>query len=461
MAFESLLNKPVRHIVGLMSGTSADGIDAVLCAIQGFGKECRAKVLHMSTVDYPEHIHAALVGKPWDMKAADVARLSFLLGQMLADAALKCINEAGFEPEDVDLISSHGQTIAHFPDTDHPLFPVAATLQIGDLSVIAKRSGILTAGDFRPADMAVGGEGAPLVPYVDWILLGDPVKGRIVQNIGGIGNLTYLPPKSTLCFDNDACGDLEGVDRDSVGSSVGSIHNGRTGSLDGISKGDARRPGSDVAAGTCSSTDSDVNGTRCSLDDVIAFDTGPGNMMVDMLAAIISDSRQIMDKDAEMAEAGALDAELLETLLKEPYYAAPPPKSTGRELFGQDYINRILEAARPKTLQDYLNVIRTVSELTVRSMVDSYLKWVFPRGPVHEVIVGGGGAQNPYFMRRLREELPGIGVLTHDQVGISSKAKEALAFAILGNELLGGVPNNVPGATGASRRTIMGKVAFP
>ncbi len=402
MAFETLRNQPVRHIVGLMSGTSADGIDAVLCAVQGFGKACKARVLHMSTVDYPDHIHDALVGKPWDMKAADIARLSFLLGQMLADAALKCISEAGFDPKDIDLISSHGQTIAHFPDTDHPLFPVAATLQIGDLSVLAKRSGILTVGDFRPADMAVGGEGAPLVPYVDWILLGDPVKGRIVQNIGGIGNLTYLPPSGTL-----------------------------------------------------------DDGKSTSSDSVIAFDTGPGNMMVDMLATIISEGREVMDRDAKMTEAGELDLKLLETLLEEPYYSAPPPKSTGRELFGRDYVERILDMARPETRRDYLNVIRTVSELTVRSMVDSYRAWVFPRGPVHEVIVGGGGALNPYFMRRLREELPGIRVLTHDQVGISSKAKEALAFAILGNELLGGVPNNVPGATGASRPTIMGKVAFP
>lgn len=394
MSFESLRKKPVRHIVGLMSGTSADGIDAVLCAIEGFGKDCRARILHMSTLDYPESMRGALVGNPWEMNAESVARLSFLLGEMLAEAALKCIREAGFAPVDIDLISSHGQTIAHFPDTNHPLFPVRATLQIGDISVIAKRTGIMTAGDFRPSDMAVGGQGAPLVPYADWILFRDPAKGRIIQNIGGIGNLTYLPPD-------------------------------------------------------------------CDMDSVIAFDTGPGNMMVDMLASIISGGRETMDRDAKMAEAGEVDSKLLDYLLSEPYYSVTPPKSTGRELFGRDYVNRILEFANPANEAQYLSVIRTVSELTVRSMVDSYRAWVFPRGPVHEVIVGGGGALNPYFMRRLREELPGVSVQTHDQAGIPSKAKEALAFAILGNELLGGVPNNIPGATGASRPTIMGKVAFP
>ncbi len=397
MNLQPLRGKPWRLIVGLMSGTSADGIDAVLCRIKGTGKDTEVQELHMSSSPYPDAIRQALVERPWDLRAEEVARLNFALGELFAASALKCIEEAGMTPAGIDLISSHGQTIAHFPGTGHAgktWRDIPGTLQIGDLSVIAKRTGILTVGDFRPGDMALGGQGAPLVPYVDWALFSNPSKGVILQNIGGIANLTYL------------------------------------------------RPGANI-------------------DDVVAFDTGPGNMAVDILAEITTNGRLKMDEDAGLACQGELDTGLLERLLEEPYYRLAPPKSTGRELFGPDYVDRILLLSKPSSESAYHDVIRTVSEITVRTIVDSYRTWVFPRGPVHEVIVTGGGAHNPYFMRRLEEELPGIKVFTGDSAGMASQSKEALAFAVLGNELVCGGPNNVPGATGAARRTVLGKIALP
>jgi anhydro-N-acetylmuramic acid kinase len=374
-----------------MSGTSADGVDAVLCEVAGSGRGLQAKVLHMATVEYPAPVRNLLLGDLRKLSAEEVCRLNFLVADVFSSATLKCINEAGLSPSDIDAVSSHGQTLTHFPKPDHPVLPVRATLQVGDISVIAQSTGILTVGDFRPADMAQGGQGAPLVPYVDFALMAKPGVGRVVQNIGGIGNCTYLPQS-------------------------------------------------------------------CSTGEVVAFDTGPGNMVVDALVSMLTNGRETMDRDARMALSGTVDRGLLDGLLANPYFRLPPPKSTGREDFGVQYARSLLEASPSADPRD---IVATASELTVTTIVAAYRDFILPRGPIDQVIVGGGGARNPYFMKRLREDLAPSEVMTHEDVGIPDQAKEALAFAILGNELLMGQPNNVPAATGARKPVVMGKIALP
>ncbi len=390
-------DKQVKLIVGLMSGTSADGVDAVLCEIEGSGPGLRAKALHLATVLYPPPVRELLLGDLRRLDAEEVCRLNFFIAEAFADAALKCVSEAGLSPNDISAISSHGQTLTHFPRPDHPILPVRATLQVGDISVIAQRTGILTVGDFRPADMAQGGQGAPLVPYVDFVLLAHPELGRVVQNIGGIGNCTYLPPS-------------------------------------------------------------------CGAADVVAFDTGPGNMVVDALMAILTDGRDTMDRDGAMALSGTPDEALLARLLDHPFFGRRPPKSTGREEFGIQYAQALLKAAgatKDTGPMKAANIIATASQLTVATIVRAYRDFILPKGPVDQVIVGGGGARNPYFMKGLREGMAPAVVLTHEDVGIPDQAKEALAFAVLGNELLMGHHNNVPSATGARKPVVMGKIALP
>ena len=383
-----------RLIVGLMSGTSADGVDTVLCEIEGCGTECKAEVKHLTSVRYPAEVRDILLGDLRHLTAEEVARLDFLVADVFSKAALLCLREAGVKPEDVDAVSSHGQTLVHLPRPDHEVLPVRATLQVGDISVIAQRTGILTVGDFRPADMAAGGQGAPLVPYADFVLFTHPERGRVIQNIGGIANCTYLPP-------------------------------------------------------------------GCQMEDVLAFDTGPGNMVVDALMRMLTDGRESMDEDGAMASRGEVHQRLLEKYLDNPYFRLPPPKSTGREDFGTEFAATFLRSASDLGLTDPADIMATASELTVKTISMAYRDFVLPRGPVHEVIVGGGGSRNPYFMKGLAREMPAAKILRHEDLGIPDKAKEALAFAILGNELIAGRPNNVPSATGASRQVVMGKIAFP
>lgn len=404
-----ICSKPSRMIIGLMSGTSADEVDACLCEISGFGPDTRARVVHLASVDYPSHVRHLLTHKIGSLDVEEVARLNFLIARVFAQATLKCIEEADYDKSDMDLIASHGQTLAHFPDTDHESLPVRATLQVGDISVIAQLTGIVTVGDFRPADMAQGGQGAPLVPFADYILFRDASLGRIVQNIGGIANLTYLPP-------------------------------------------------------------------GCTPEDVIAFDTGPGNMVVDAVVDMLTQGKQTMDTDGKLAFSGTVNRLFLDHLMSNEYFAKLPPKSTGREAFGQQYTAEILDeykhflgtSGESWDPVPYLeDIAATVSELTVQSIISSYKSWVLPKGPIDEVILGGGGARNAYFVTRLKQELSKLNpctkvkVLTHQDFGISDKAKEALAFAILGNQFIGGMANNIPSATGAARPVVMGKLALP
>lgn len=400
--------KPQRVVLGLMSGTSVDGIDAVLVEITGNGSGPQrvhgpretVRQLAFSTYPFPPSLRERVfrLFDPATARIDEVCALDFLLGELFAAAALALLQEHRYAPEDVDVLGTAGQTVWHAPDPVAAELSTAwsgevlitrATLAIGQSAVIAERTGILTIGDLRVRDIAAGGHGAPLVSYADWVLLGDERLGRCVQNIGGIGNVTYLPP---------------GADR----------------------------------------------------HEVIAFDTGPGNMVIDGVAEAVSGGRLRFDRDGELAAKGHVHAELLARWLADPYFALPPPKTTGRELFGLPFVRRVLADGAAATVAG-ADLVATVTALTAESIARAYRDFVAPRGPVDEVIVGGGGARNPTLLSMLRERLPGVPVVTHEERGLDSRAKEAIAIAVIANDALVGLDTNLPGATGG-RPTVLGKV---
>jgi anhydro-N-acetylmuramic acid kinase len=313
-----------------------------------------------------------------------------MLGEEFARTALAVIRGAKCRRADIAAIGSHGQTIHHLPNARTP-----STLQIGEAAVIAERTGITTVADFRVRDMAAGGQGAPLVPYADWALFTHCAKPRIVQNIGGIGNLTFLPP-------------------------------------------------------------------RAELGDVLAFDTGPGNMLIDALMTTLTHGRQTFDHDGRWAARGRVSERLLSELMAHPFLRRRPPKTTGREEFGEASVERILSLARQRRLRAE-DLIATATAFTAATIAEAYRRYVFPRITARQrgalqIILGGGGAKNPTLRRMLAERV-GTGLwFSHEDFGIANTAKEALAFAILAHETLLGQPGNVPSATGASRAVVLGKI---
>jgi anhydro-N-acetylmuramic acid kinase len=373
-----------------MSGTSADGIDAVVAEIAGRGRLLRARVLaHVhqpfSPVMRRRILHLCLHGT-----VAEICELNFALGERFAHAALAAIRRAKRRPGDIAAIGSHGQTIHHLPNARTP-----STLQIGEAAVIAERTGITTVADFRVRDMAAGGQGAPLVPYADWALFTDKTRARIVQNIGGIGNLTFLPP-------------------------------------------------------------------RAELDQVVAFDTGPGNMVMDALMTALTRGRQTFDRDGRWAARGHVSEKLLAEMLTHPFLQRRPPKTTGREEFGELFLGRILASARRLRLRPE-DMVATATAFTAATIADAYRRFVFPKVKAGDrealqIILGGGGAKNPTLRGMLAERIGAGELLTHEDFGIANAAKEALAFAILAHETLLGNPCNVPNATGARRAAVLGKI---
>lgn len=385
---KSLFDKKEKLVVGLMSGTSRDGIDAALVKIIGSGGDTRIELIKFICIPYSEEIRKGLEGLTPLCTVADVSRLNFLIGGAFANAALSVIDESGTDRKLVDLIGSHGQTVYHNPPSRNDGIP--STLQLGELDVIAEMTGVTTVGDFRTRDIAAGGEGAPLVPYADYILFMKPGEVRIAQNIGGIANATVV-----------------------------------TGNL----------------------------------EEVTAFDTGPGNMLMDRVMSISTGGRKRFDKDGECASRGKADVKLLNELLSDPYFMKPPPKSTGEELFGMERAETLVTRVNKGEIS-LDDLIATLLELTVKSISLSYERFIFPRYRINEIIFSGGGCRNPVLMERLRTELNKIKCSATDDYGIPSDAKEAVAFAILANELLSGNPGNLMRVTGASHRVPMGKIVL-
>lgn len=388
-----ILNKNERLVIGLMSGTSVDGIDAALVKIKGNGINSKVELLNFEKFPFAGDVRTRIfeLFSIKDCKVDDLCHMNFLLGELFADAAIKLVKDSGLNMEDIDLIGSHGQTVYHMPD---PViddgFEIRSTLQIGEPSVIAERTGIVTVADFRVRDMAAGGQGAPLVPYTEYILYRDEFKSIGLQNIGGIGNITVLP------------------------------------------KG-------------------------CSIDDVTAFDTGPGNMVIDEIVKRVTNGRSIFDKNGEMASKGKVNPKLLERLMQDNYFERKPPKTTGREYFGKQYSDKLYEYAMGKGIGS-LDLIATVTAFTAASIAYGLRRFVIPEYGLDKLIIGGGGSFNTTLLNMIKKNLPEVLVLTQEDIGLNSDAKEAAAFAVLANETINGNCNNVPKATGAKKKVILGKI---
>ncbi len=393
-----LSQKEKKLIIGLMSGTSVDGIDAALVEVEGSGTATRIRQLDFMTVPFPDGFKEFVLrnSQTGTSDVADITRLNFLLAQLYAGAVAGVCKHANIPQSRVDLIGSHGQTIHHLPAKTE-LFgeQIAATLQIGDPSVLAKLTGIVAIGDFRVGDMAFGGQGAPLVPYFDYLLFRSDKVSRALLNIGGIANITYLPK-------------------------------------------------------------------NCKASDVLAFDTGPGNMVVDQIMKTLYGREY--DVDGQVAFSGKILPDLTDYLMKDEYVTQVPPKSTGRERYGSTYVSGILAefASRPKE-----DIVATVADFTARAVYENFNRFLSPKvgntgeNRLAELFVSGGGARNKFYMHSLRNYLKGTQVEVAENLGISSDAKEAICFAVLANETISGNPANMPQVTGATQRTILGKICLP
>jgi anhydro-N-acetylmuramic acid kinase len=385
-----------QYALGMMSGTSADGIDVALARISEAPPNLSAQLKGFYAVAYPRQVREEIlrIANIGASNSAQISQLNFALGELFARAALAACRKFHIAPRKIAVIGSHGQSIYHQgrPSKFSGVGNIASTMQIGEPSIIAARTGVTTIADFRPADMAAGGQGAPLVPFVDYALFRDAKLGRVALNIGGIANATVIPAaaKSSACF---------------------------------------------------------------------AFDSGPGNMVIDALVRNFTRGRETFDRDARHALAGKSIPRLLDEILSDPYLRIKPPKSAGREQFGEAFAARIVRwgKAHRATPDD---LIRTVTLFTPLSIADAIHRFIFPRAKIHELIVSGGGTRNPLIMAQLAASLPGVTVRTSDEFGVPSAAKEAFAFAILAYEAFHGRTNNLPSATGARRPAILGKVSY-
>jgi len=394
----AVAQKNEKRIVGLISGTSADGIDAALVRVRGHaGVELatheRLQLEAFATFPYPRELRAQLLAAslPGAGTVDLICRLNIAVGECFAQAVQKIIQQAGLQPEDIDLIGSHGQTIHHLPFAG-PLagIPSAGALQIGEPSLIAKRTGIITVADFRAADMAFGGQGAPLVPFLDYLFFRSTELTRGVLNLGGIGNLTILKK-------------------------------------------------------------------NCSLEDLIAFDTGPANMVIDALAEFFF--QQAYDDGGQLAAQGKVSASLLGELLQHPYFSKPIPKSTGREEFGGAYVAQLIERATALQLTPP-DMLATATALTAETIAREARRLEVQCGKLDELIVSGGGMHNQSLMRMLRERFAPAKVTTTSEYDLPGDAKEAILFALLANETICGYTGNVPSVTGARAATVLGKICL-
>ncbi|MBI3327945.1 MAG: anhydro-N-acetylmuramic acid kinase [Nitrospinae bacterium] len=380
-------------VIGLMSGTSADGVDAALVHIEGSARSTRVQVRAFDTYAFPAGMREAILhaSDPRTGTVDLICRLNVALGEAFAQAAIDVAERAGVPLEVVDLIGSHGQTVQHLPGPSSlGGYTLRATLQLGEPCVIAERTGVTTVADFRPRDMAAGGEGAPLAPYVHYLLFGETQLTRVVHNIGGISNVTVLP-------------------------------------------------------------------AGCALTQVSAFDTGPGNMVIDGTVSRLTGGRDSFDRDGQRAMGGRADHSLVQELLTHPFLTRTPPKSTGREAFGATFLDHAFALASHADLTGD-DLVATTTAFTAATMIEAYRRFILPQHPRIEIVLCGGGSHNPALVSQLREGLPQAVCRTSDAFGISADALEAVVFAVLAHETICGHAANVLTATGAQRAVILGKV---
>lgn len=382
------IKKERKLAVGLMSGTSLDGIDACLVSIEGSGKNTKIEIIDFITENFTleEKVKILRLCSPETSNVVDICYMNVYLGKKFGFAAKKIIEKNDFNSDEIDFISSHGQTVYHMPEKN-------ATLQIGELSEIAAITGCLTIGDYRPSDVAVGGQGAPLVPFVDYILFRDNRKNRILLNIGGISNLTIIEANAEM-------------------------------------------------------------------DDIVAFDCGPGNMIIDRAISILTNGEYKYDPFGEFALKGNINTLLLDKLINEDdFVLMNPPKSTGREQYNENFVEKLLIYKESSGI-GFEDFIATITAYTYKSIAINIEKFSSTENREYEIFVGGGGANNKAIMQGIKE-LTGFPVYTMDEIGFSADAKEAAAFAILGNEFLASNANNLKNTTGARSDVIMGKMTFP
>ena len=385
--------KNPKLVVGLMSGTSLDGVDAALVQISRSGKECALQLRHFISIPYPAEVREVLLrvasGQP--VPAGVISHLGVLLGRLYSQAVKEVCQAGGVPLDQLDLIGSHGQTIFH--QSEPSSFcgqQIASTLQIGEAAVLVEETGVTTISDFRPNDMAAGGTGAPLIPWVDFLLFRHPRLGRVLLNLGGIANLTVLPPASEAA-------------------------------------------------------------------QIQAFDSGPGNMVIDALIRCLGPNSKGFDSEGRLARSGKPIPSLLETLLANPYFRLQPPKSAGREQFGAAFVERMLAAAGSSSPAD---LVCTATELTARTVSDAVIRCAEVPLQLDQLVVSGGGVHNAYLMQRLQELLPRLEVVPIDVLGVPADAKEAIGFALLANETFELAAGNVPSATGARHPVVLGKVTY-
>ena len=382
-------------MAGLMSGTSLDGVDVVLAYLDGSGKDIRTEILAFDMVPYPADLVRRLMANsiPNTSSVKDISQLNVRLAHVYADAVKRVAGEAGIAVDSIDLIGSHGQTIHHVPVAEDVAGQeITSTLQIGDPSVLANLTNIPVVGDFRLADMALGGQGAPLVPYFDYIQFSSDDETRALLNLGGIANITVLP---------------------------------RGGSA----------------------------------SDVIAFDTGPANMVIDGLAQEFLN--QPFDRGGAFAASGSVDDDFLaDLLMQDTYLSVAPPKSTGREHYNPTYVRALLEQGRSRNLSDR-DIMATASTFTAYAVYQAYARFIRDNHTADVLIVAGGGRHNDFIMSKLRASFAPIEVVPIDDFGMQADLKEALCFAVLAHETANGVPTSMPSVTGASRPAILGKLCYP
>ncbi len=371
---------PSLNVLGLMSGTSLDGLDLCLCQISGL-KPDQIKQVGFSTLPMPAELQAKIrKNLEPDTSAVDsLCELNMQVADWFAQSIERFLKLHYLSFADLDLIGSHGQTLYHLPPGQSQQ---ASTLQIGDGGWLAQRTGITTVTNFRPADMAVGGQGAPLVPYLDSVWFQSESKQRAVQNIGGMANVSWLP-------------------------------------IDG---------------------------------KMLAFDNGPGNALIDGFAQAFLHSSY--DRGGRVAQSGQINQNLLQDWLSHPYFDQPPPRTTGREIFGQAWLDREIPKAQSLDVAD---AMATITAFSARSIAESYQRWL-PTLP-DEVIVSGGGVHNQALMQGLADALPGSRITNSGDFNLDPDAKEAILFALLAYTSLLGIPNNLPKMTGAIQSVVMGQIA--
>ena len=389
-------NKPEVRILGLMSGTSLDGLDVSLVRFFKQEEQLCFEVEQFSTLEYPSSIRSSILEvfqKDCSQVLEKICSLNTSLAYYWSDLINSLLlSEWSLSSQDIDAIASHGQTFYHLPQIQlHSQQSVTATLQLGDADIIATQTGILTLSDFRMKDTAVGGEGAPLVPYADAVLFQHKEKARILHNLGGISNLTYLPPK-------------------------------------------------------------------ISSEPIFAFDTGPANVLIN-LAINYLDPSLSFDPEGSFSSKYSTSSELLEVMMSHPYFKNPPPKSTGRELFGDQYWSDLLKTAKAKNISKG-DLLATVTSFTAHSIQKNYELFV-PRTPKPEVFFSGGGVHNKTLMTEIQNLLPWISIRSVEELGVQADEREAVSFAVFAYHWLKGQPVSIPGITGSQKACFLGKLSVP